>query len=97
MTDEQLFDTTPYDDGTSRRRGPRARAKEQELVPRPPGYHAVTNRSGPKGFHRTKVPEAAMARHGSVVTLCGILGRRLDAYPGKIPLCEECERMFHAE
>ena len=92
MNDEQLFewDVAP-------KRKARSTNREQELVPRPAGYHAVTNRSGPKGFHRTKVPEAAMARHGSVVTLCGILGRRLDAYPRKIPLCEECERMFHAE
>ena len=81
MNDEQLFewDVAP-------KRKARSTNREQELVPRPAGYHAVTNRSGPK-----------MARHGSVVTLCGILGRRLDAYPRKIPLCEECERMFHAE
>jgi hypothetical protein len=63
------------------------------LVPRPPGYHLVTNSKGVQGFHRTKVPEAVMAEHRSVVTYCGITGRRLGEYPREIPLCQECERI----
>ena len=61
------------------------------LVPRPPGYHLISTSKGVIGFHRSKVPEAAMATHGSVMTYCGHLGRRLDEYPAEIPLCVECE------
>ena len=91
MSEDTLFDPTPYDDGTARRRRARVGAPERELVPTPPGYHLITNRSGVKGFHRTKVPEAAMAKRGSVVTFCGIIGRRIDEYPREIPLCADCE------
>lgn len=83
---EQLFEW----EVTPSRRKPRGRA-EPELVNRPPGYHLITNTKGVQGFHRSKVPEAAMAGYGTVVTLCGILGRRMNEYPARIPLCEECE------
>ena len=73
------------------RRVPEAKP-EPVLVSRPSGYHLITNSKGLQGFHRSRIPEAAMASHGSVVTYCGILGRRLDEYPDRVPLCEECER-----
>ena len=87
MSEDQLFewDVPP-------RREPRGNRKP-ELVPRPPGYHLIANNRGVIGFHRSKIPEAAMASHGSVVTYCGHLGRRLNEYPREIPLCEECERI----
>jgi hypothetical protein len=90
---DTLFDPEPYDNGTTRRRKPTSRKPQmpQMLVARPAGYHLVTNRQGVQGFHRTSVPEAAMARNGAVVTLCGIVGRRLGEYPDKVPLCQTCE------
>lgn len=69
-------------------------AAPPELVPRPPGYHAVTNSKGAQGFHRTKI-SAEMSKYGSVQTYCGIVGRRVPGvYPREIPLCEDCEREF---
>lgn len=67
--------------------------EEPRMVARPPGYHLIANTKGVQGFHRSKIPEAAMASHGAVVTYCGILGRRLGEYPDRVPLCEECERV----
>lgn len=87
MTEEQLFE---WEVEPKRKR---AKPKPPELVNRPPGYHLIVSSKGVQGFHRSKVPEAAMATHGSVMTYCGILGRRLSEYPAKIPLCEECERV----
>jgi hypothetical protein len=87
MTEDQLFEwevEPKYE---------RAKPKEPVIVNRPPGYHLISSTKGVQGYHRSKVPEAAMAGHGSVVTLCGILGRRLDEYPEQVPLCEECERV----
>lgn len=68
-------------------------APEVVLVPRPPGYHLIANRRGVQGFHRSKIPDADMARHRTVVTYCGITGRRVpDVYPDRIPLCPGCEK-----
>ena len=86
MSEDQLFD---YD--VKPKRAPRKTNQKQELIPRPPGYHLLTNSHGVQGFHRTKIPEAAMARHGSCVSLCGITGRRLGDYPKMVALCEACE------
>lgn len=89
MTDEpQLFEWPEAVKGPKRKRKTSAR---QELVLRPAGYHLIANRAGLQGFHRSKIPEAAMAKHGSCVTLCGIVGRRVSEYPERIPLCEKCE------
>ena len=87
MIEEQLFEW----ETTKKPPTKRKTSREQELVPRPPGYHMISNHSGVQGFHRSKVPEAAMARDGAVVTLCGILGRRVGEYPRLVPLCDECE------
>lgn len=76
-----------------RKRKPRSTNKEQKLVTLPPGYHLIVSTEGVQGFHRSRIPEAAMASHGSVVTYCGILGRRLSEYPAQVPLCEECEQV----
>lgn len=87
MSEDQLFEWE-----LPAKRKPK-QAAPTELVPRPPGYHLIVNTRGVQGFHRSKIPEAAMASHGSVVTYCGILGRRLSEYPDRVPLCEECERV----
>lgn len=87
---DTLFDPNEYGEATPARPKPGG-GKPQMLVPRPPGYHLVTNTKGVQGFHRTKVPEAAMAQYGTVVTLCGIVGRRLGEYPREVPLCHACE------
>ncbi len=90
LMDEQLFewDVKP----------PRQKFKPTvELVPRPPGYHLISNRSGVQGFHRTKVT-ADMAAYSTVLTFCGIYGRRVkDVFPDRIPLCEGCERALREE
>ena len=70
----------------------KAPAPEVVLVPRPPGYHLISKRGGTVGFHRSNVPDAQMARDRSVVTVCGLVGRRVpDVYPDRIPLCDACE------
>ena len=85
MAEDQLFDWEVKPPKQ------RPRKEEPKLVPRPPGYHAIANRSGVVGFHRTKVT-AEMARNGAVQTYCGIVGRRVPGvFPREIPLCEECE------
>ena len=90
MSEEQLFDW-PVEE-----RKPRQR-KEVVMVPRPPGYHAISTRNGVVGFHRTKIT-AEMARNGSVLTYCGIVGRRVPGiFPKEVPLCEECEQEFRSE
>lgn len=67
-------------------------APERVLVPRPPGYHLIATRRGVQGFHRSKIPDAKMARDRSVLTMCGIVGRRVpDVYPDMIELCPKCE------
>ena len=91
MGDEQLFD---YDLPPERRKSVKP---EATMVPRPPGYHAVTNSKGAQGFHRTKVT-SDLAKYGAVQTLCGITGRRIGGYyPKEVPLCEECEQNFQPE
>jgi hypothetical protein len=87
---DTLFDADQYGEPEPRRREPTGLAHPM-VVPRPAGYHLITTRSGVQGFHRTKLPEAALAAYGTVVTLCGITGRRLDEYPAQIPLCQRCE------
>lgn len=87
MMQEQLFE---WETTAKPKRG-RKTNKEQVRVPRPPGYHLISNTSGIQGFHRSKIPEAAMAKHGSCVTLCGITGRRVSEYPEMVPLCKTCE------
>lgn len=65
--------------------------KAQQLVPRPPGWFAVTNTHGVQGYHLTGIPDAEYARQGSILTLCGITGRRVpNHYPEQIVLCAEC-------
>lgn len=65
---------------------------EVALVPRPPGYHLIATVRGPQGFHRSKIPDAKMAEYRTVLTYCGITGRRVDGvYPDRIPLCPGCE------
>lgn len=61
------------------------------LVPRPPGWHLITNRNGVQGFHLSRIPDTEWVRMASVLTLCGITGRRVPGvYPEQIPLCAEC-------
>jgi hypothetical protein len=88
---DTLFDPEQYGEGSKTRK--RKEVPPVAMVQRPPGYHLISNTKGVQGFHRSKIPEAAMASHGSVVTYCGILGRRMDFYPKEIPLCSECERV----
>lgn len=87
MSEPQLFE---WDVKPKRKKKP----KLAELVPRPPGYHLIANRSGVVGFHRSRIPEAGMAQYHTVVTLCGITGRRIGEYPDRIPLCEGCEKEY---
>lgn len=88
MTEDQLFEWE-----TKPKRGPRSTSRDTELVPRPPGYHLITNTKGMQGFHRSEIPTANMAANRSVMTLCGIVGRRVgDVFPDRIPLCESCEQ-----
>jgi hypothetical protein len=91
MSDDTLFDADIYGEGKAPRKS--SISAVPPLVPRPPGYHLVANTKGVQGFHRTKVPEAAMAKNGSCVTFCGIVGRRMGEYPEMIPLCPECEKI----
>ena len=88
---ETLFDPEPYEDGSKRKAPEPTPEKDVKMVRRPPGYYAITSRTGPKGFHRTKI-SAEMTKYHSVETLCGIVGRRITGYyPSQIVLCEECE------
>lgn len=90
MTEEQLFE---WPEPTRRRREPTPR-EEPKLVPRPPGYHAIANRRGVVGFHRTKIT-AEMSKYGACQTYCGIVGRRVPGvFPKEIPLCDECETEY---
>lgn len=62
------------------------------LVPRPPDYHLIATRTGVQGFHRSKIPDANMAEYRTVLTYCGLVGRRVSGvFPDRIPLCPKCE------
>lgn len=89
---DHLFDPEPYG-GSSRKATPPVKPKP-EMVPRPPGYHAVTTRNGVVGFHRTKIT-ADLTKYGAVETWCGIVGRRVPGvFPREIVLCDECEARY---
>ena len=85
MSEEQLFEwDTP--------KKQRQEKPKQELVRRPPGYHLISTRQGPVGYHRDRI-SADMSVYRSCITLCGIAGRRVGEanWAREIPLCEECE------
>ena len=65
---------------------PRAEV-EGTLVPRPPGWVLVSSKNGPKGFHRVRT----VAELGTIVTVCGLKGRRITEDAREIILCPECE------
>ena len=56
------------------------------LVPRPPGWVLVANRSGPHGFHLIK----SVGILGAVVSVCGVTGRKITESNRSIVLCPAC-------
>lgn len=64
-----------------------AEPSEGLLVPRPPGWVLIANRHGPQGFHRVK----AVGQLASVVTICGVVGRRISEVERMIVLCPICQ------
>ncbi len=57
-----------------------------KVVPRKPGWTFISNRQGPQGYHRIK----SVASLGSVVTVCGITGRRVEEHQRGIIECPDC-------
>jgi hypothetical protein len=57
-----------------------------DVVPRTPGWVLVGTRRGPQGFHRVM----SASQNGSLVTACGLVGRKIVEYQGSIIECPEC-------
>jgi hypothetical protein len=55
-------------------------------VPREPGWVLVASRTGPKGHHRIRTVGAL----GSLVTVCGVTGRKVEDSQRLIMRCVEC-------
>lgn len=57
-----------------------------EPVPRAPGWVLIGTIKGPMGFHRVR----SMNRLGSLVTACGLVGRKIAEGQQAILECPEC-------
>lgn len=66
-------------------------AVKEDLMPaavtRTPGWVFISNHLGPQGYHRVKT----IGTLGSLVTVCGIVGRKLDESQRQIIECEACK------
>ena len=59
---------------------------DPDLVNRPPGWSLIANKNGPQGYHVIK----SAGLLATVVTLCGITGRKISDVAREIPLCQGC-------
>jgi hypothetical protein len=55
-------------------------------VPRSPGWILVGTTKGPSGFHRIM----SVGQNGSLVTACGLVGRKIVENQGSIIECPDC-------
>jgi hypothetical protein len=86
MTQEQMFpvEQSPTAPPTSPRTTPRA--AESACVPRSPGWVLVGTTTGPSGFHRIR----SVGQNGSLVTACGLVGRKIEDSQRMIIECPAC-------
>jgi hypothetical protein len=59
---------------------------EDQPVPREAGWVLVASRTGPRGHHLVKTVGAL----GSLVTVCGVTGRKVEDSQRQIMRCVEC-------
>lgn len=55
-------------------------------VPRRPGWVFISTKNGPKGYHRVKTRGTL----GSLVTVCGVVGHKVEEHQRSIIECPDC-------
>lgn len=84
VNDDQLFETESLE--MPPERVAPAQAPPPVVVTRKPGWVLVGRRDGPQGFHRVY----GAGQNGTLVTVCGVVGRKIDDSQTVIVECPIC-------